>query len=275
MIRTQPRSAGRPLLMAALAASVFLLVPGRTGAQDPSPTSGPGGPPIPVLIGGIEFVPIPSGEFLMGDATGDGDPDERPRHRVGLDAFLMGRSAVTLAQWKIYLKASGFRPAGGWHGSEEDHPVTGVTWDDAVAFCRWFSTTHSVKADLPTEAQWEYAARGGLEGKRYPNGDSITRRLANYYSGGTSVPGKYPPNGYGLYDMAGNVYEWCADWYDPRYYGSSPGKNPPGPATGTHRVLRGGSWRYAGFVRVSERMRDLPSLSYDAVGFRIVAVPGE
>jgi len=202
-------------------------------------------------LGGVTFVAIPGGEFDMGDTPGDGLPHERPVHRVSLDPFWMASTEVTLRQWKAFLKASGHRP-GRSRGLGDDHPVVSVTWDDAKAFCDWFSRTYHVVVRLPTEAEWERAARGGLEGQRYPNGNSLSPADANFAQKGPVRVASYKPNGYGLYDMAGNVFEWVADWYERDYYQRTPLVNPVGPVTAglQRRADRGG-----GFCVDAERAR--------------------
>jgi len=237
-----------------IAAPCFVLIVTTTGAQsgDPSPRRGE-----TLALGGISFVAIPAGEFVMGDSSGRGLDNERPAHRVRIDPRWMARTEVTFRQWKAFLDDSG-HPPGRSIALGEDHPVVSITWEDARAYCDWFSRKHGVVARLPTEAEWEYAARGGLQGKQYPNGDSLSRSDANYDSKGPVKVASYPPNGYGLHDMAGNVGEWVADWYDKDYYQRSPRENPRGPATDEHwpqrRADRGGGWCMgADMARVSAR----------------------
>ena len=200
----------------------------------------------PIIIGGAEMVVIPAGEFLMGSPEGEGDDDEHPQHKVFVDTFYMDKYEVTNAQYKQFMDATGHKTPGFWDDEEynqPNHPVVGVDWYDAKAYCQWAGKR------LPTEAEWEKAARGGLVGKKYPWGDNITHDDANYSDtggkdtwSGTSPVGSFAPNGYGLYDMAGNVWEWCSDWFDSGYYETSPEQNPAGPSSGPCRVLRGGSW---------------------------------
>jgi formylglycine-generating enzyme required for sulfatase activity len=220
-----------------------------------------GHPPIQqgetMTLGDVTFVPIPAGEFAMGDGSRHGLLPERPVHSVKVNAFWMAQTEITFTQWKAFLDDA-HRAPGRSTAAGNDHPIVGITWDDARAYCAWFSKKYGVVARLPSEAEWEYAARGGLEGKQYPNGDAIAATEANYDRQGTVRVGSFPSNGFGLYDMAGNVAEWVADWYDRDYYQKSPRDNPKGPATDTHRpqrhVDRGGGWCMdASMARVAAR----------------------
>ncbi len=159
-----------------------------------------------------------------------------------------------------------------------DHPVTLIRWEDASAYCAWLSLATGRIIRLPTEAEWEKAARGGLEGKRYPWGDSIDRDKANFLADplsrtarGTSQWRRFPPNGYGLFDMSGNVWEWVHDWHSPSYYATSPLDAPTGPREGTLRVVRGGSW-LADDIRMlscSHRHKVPPDTYSYGIGFRV------
>jgi len=190
-----------------------------------------------------EMVLIPGGEFMMGADNPSGD---HPLHKVHLPSFYLDTYEVTNAQYLRFCRETGRRLPEFWgqdhyHCSEKfpDHPVVGVNWGDAAAYAQWAGKR------LPTEAEWEYAARGGRTGMAYPWGDSLSPAQANYYRTGvegTKPVGSYPPNGYGLYDMAGNVVEWVQDRYDPDYYLNSPSDDPPGPEKGRFRVIRGGGW---------------------------------
>jgi len=217
---------------------------------------------------------IPAGEFSMGsDYMGLGYI-----HSVYIDAFYMDIYEVTNAQYGKFMDATGHSAPDYWYDSDlnaPDQPVVGVSWYDAVAYAEWAGKR------LPTEAEWERAARGGLVGKRYPWGDEAPDAdgvyKANYtnpWNGATdgyryTAPvGRFPPNGYGLYDMAGNAWEWCADWYDPKYYADSPYKNPLGPDSGSYRTIRGGSWCNAAYaLRVANRSIGDPSHTYYGIGF--------
>ena len=230
---------------------------------------------------------IPAGSFEMGDHL---DNVERalPVHTVELDAFYMDVNEVTVGQFKQFIQLSGYNYEGNWldvdkHSPTADHPMIYVTWYDAMAYSKWAGKR------LPTEAEWEYAARGGLIGKRYPwaDAESVARKYANYYGTGgkdrwnkSSAPvGKFKPNKYGLYDMAGNVWEFCADWYNEKYYKNSPTKNPLGPDTGQLfdwggpcRVLRGGSWHSAASaLNVAFRGFSIPDDRHYFTGFRCVS----
>ena len=229
---------------------------------------------------GSEMILIPAGSFEMGDHFGEGNKDGRelPVHTVELDAFYMDVYQVTVGQFREFVNQSGYKYGGNWdsvarYSPGDEYPMVYVSWNDATAYAKWAGKR------LPTEAEWEYAARGGLVGKRYPGGDEITHDDANYSGTGgkdkwskCAPVGSFAANGYGLYDMAGNVYEWCQDWYGQNYYSSSPAKNPPGPDTGSWRVLRGGSWGSdPDYLRVSYRSLSGPGHGYYGSGFRCVS----
>ena len=254
---------------------------------------------------GAEMALIPGGEFFMGSDSKD-LPDA-PLHKVHVSGFYLDRYEVTNRQFAVFLNT--VKPPetkGGerwswvvlrsdlqleerqeWWPTEiiydertasyapfpnfEDYPVLSVSWYAADAYCRWAGKR------LPTEAEWERAARGGLEKKEYPWGNEIPtggviferRWMSNSNPPPTEPVGNWHPNGYGLYDMAGNVWEWCSDWYNPNYYKKSPRKDPKGPEVGIEKALRGGSWfNSAYYLRVALRNHIVPENSDDAVGFR-------
>ena len=291
---------------------------------------------------GAEMVWIPAGEFLMGSDEADNQriwkqfswkrdwmksaKDEAPKHRVQLDGFWIYKHEITVSQFQKFVEVTGHRTDAekrgkgrGFNADENkweyveglswrypfekglaakaDHPVVQVSWDDAQAYCRWAGVR------LPTEAEWEYAARGantGLAGdphhafvwgsdaprrtvanmwdeaaaRKYPN--TKYRKFANYDDGYalTAPVGTYPPNDFGLFDMAGNVWEWCSDWYGEDYYAESPAQNPKGPTNGKYRVVRGGAWDYTpNNLRVSNRSRSLPQNRNTGIGFRCARTP--
>jgi iron(II)-dependent oxidoreductase len=194
-----------------------------------------------------DFVLIPAGEFEMGEPS---PPNagfvDNWLHKVYVDSFYIDKYEVTNSQYKEFCDSTGRRLPEFWNMDVynsgplfPDYPVTGVTWADAEAYAKWKGFR------LPTEAEWEYAARGGLAAKKFPNGDDIDSSRANYYPTQmhTMPVGSYPTNGYGLYDMAGNVVEWVYDFYSEDYFRQSPYKNPMGPVYGKQRVIRGGGWR--------------------------------
>jgi len=237
---------------------------------------------------------IPAGEFLMGTPEGAGEYDEQPKHKVHLDAFFIDKYEVTNAKYAKFLNEYGkntdddghklinlddkgclIKKSGGAYIPKpgyEEHPVIYVTWYGAYTYARFY------KKRLPTEAEWERAARGGLVGKKYPWGDSISHDNANYRGmngrdkwENTAPVGSFPPNGYGLYDMAGNVLEWCSDNHEDDYYSKSPHRNPQGPKGDKARVCRGGSWfSITNSVRAAYRISKSPSNSYNYLGFRCV-----
>jgi formylglycine-generating enzyme required for sulfatase activity len=215
----------------------------------------------------MEWVTVPAGEFQMGSDSGS--PDERPFHTVYLDTYEIGKYEVTNKQYYQCVKARMCSvPKNGIYTSPEylDHPVAVVSWYDANTFCRW----NKQNGHLPTEAEWEKAARG-TDGRTYPWGDAIDETYANYVAGGTTEVGHYPKgvSPYGAYDMAGNVWEWVADWYDHNYYANSPKRNPLGPESGDSRVLRGGSWNLnQSDLRSAIRNWHNPAVADDYIGFR-------
>jgi formylglycine-generating enzyme required for sulfatase activity len=259
-----------------------------------------------------ETVLIPAGEFLMGAA--EGEEDERPVHPVTLDAYHIAVQPVTVAQYARFLRETGHRaPAvyelplivanGGrereqafrtdaaaytWSdgqpdGSRLDHPVALIRWEDASAYCNWLSAITGRPARLPTEAEWERAARGGLDGLRYPWGDELDPSKANYLSdsagrakAGTTPVHRYPPNGFGLHDMIGNVWEWVLDWYQRDIYWQGPRSNPRGPANGSLRVVRGGGWPTAEprMLTCSYRHKVPPDTYSYSIGFRVAYTAG-
>jgi formylglycine-generating enzyme required for sulfatase activity len=230
---------------------------------------------------GSPMVLIPAGEFLMGSENGTGD--EKPVHRVYLDAYYMDRFEVTVGRYRKFVEAAGY-PAPDWEGIEKyspsaNHPIVLVSWHDAMAYAQWAGKA------LPTEAQWEKAARGGLVQKDYPTGNSISHNDANFIRGKTlgltgekTVPvNRFRPNGYGLYNMAGNVWEWCLEHYDKKYYRRSPTHNPLNvdeKKPKGERVLRGGSWNDDNLdnsvLRCAYRNHASPSTQDIALGFRCV-----
>jgi formylglycine-generating enzyme required for sulfatase activity len=244
---------------------------------------------------GIIMVYIPSGKFKMGSNDYD---NEKPPHRVYLDGFWMGKYEVTVKQFGLFVKDTGYVTqaessigAYTWTGEkwekkeginwrnpgfeqEDNQPVVCVSWIDAMKYCKWLSRKKGLTFRLPTEAQWEKAARGS-DRRKYPWGDQDPDEiLANFnFKIEKTAPVDSNPKGaspYGLLDMAGNVWEWCMDWYDENYYKSSPDRNPASPDSGTSRVVRGGCWSYdAGYLRCAARGDGRPSFRYDYVGFRL------
>ena len=229
---------------------------------------------------GSEMVLIPAGSFEMGDHH-DNMGNALPVHTVELNAFYMDVHEVTVGQFLAFVNQSGYNYGGNWNDIVKNslgdgYPMSYVSWNDVTAYAKWAGKR------LPTEVEWEYAARGGLVGKRYPWGDdqSLARDYANYGGTGgkdewdesTAPVGSFSPNGYGLYDIAGNVWEWCADWYSENYYSSSSAKNPPGPGTGSFRVLRGGNWYHGTTsLRVANRLNISPLNRHNTFGFRCVS----
>ncbi|CAN5604032.1 formylglycine-generating enzyme family protein [soil metagenome] len=295
---------------------------------------------------GIAFVRVPAGEFMMGSdetpqalaaafpqyerARFDDLEDEKPVHRVRITrAFWMGQTEVTVAQFRRFVEASGYRPESeadgtggyGFNASYDpaksargdafegrdpkyswrnpgfpqgaDHPVVNVTWNDAVAMAKWLGEKENAVYRLPTEAEWEYAARAGTR-SRFNTGDDPEqlRQAANVFDQASAIHwphwralairgndgfaftapvARFTPNAFGLHDMHGNVWEWCADWYGEDYFARSPVDDPQGPAEGKVRIRRGGSWHtWAFYARSSFRNWNAPDTRYTLVGFRLV-----
>jgi formylglycine-generating enzyme required for sulfatase activity len=293
------------VFIAVAAALVFLAPPSRTA------TTAGIQPAINDGYGDLVFVP--AGAFKMGDNFGDGLPRERPVHSVELDAFYIGKFETTNGQWRKFREDAGYDDPKFWpdgriapkdqipywtqannHGgatpNSDDFPVLGVNWDSAMAYCNWVSAKTGKKYHLPTEAEWEKAARG-TDQRRYPWGNEIDHSYANYVGSspfdtgmkvGTfdgadhgSLKTRNGASPYGAYDMAGNVMEWCADWYNRDYYSVSPKKNPKGPATGAYRVVRGGSFFVEALdLRSYGRSAAWPSFqSHRMIGFRVAREP--
>ena len=236
----------------------------------------------------------------------DAEADQRPVHRVTVAEYFIGRFPVTNDEYAKFVRATGhpvpaidelpliastgetlFRDLATpyvWHGGRPpaghgNHPVVLVRYADAVAYCTWSSETTGRRVRLPTEAEWEKAARGGAEGVRYPWGQDFDPAGCSYLADasakrqrGTRPTGTYPPNAYGLCDMIGNVWEWVSDWYDPEYYGRDDRRDPAGPHGGSLRVVRGGSWVTddIAMLRSAYRHKVPPDTYAYSIGFRIV-----
>jgi formylglycine-generating enzyme required for sulfatase activity len=221
------------------------------------------------------LVRVPEGWFWMGSDAGL--DCERPRHRVWVDGFEMAATQVTNREYERFLTDTGRSPAPHMLDpdfSDPEQPVVSVSWFEAMAYCKWLSAATGRHYRLPTEAEWERAARGGVDDTPYPWGDEPPQARPGYGNRWTTGPervGQSAPNGFGLHEMCENVHEWCSDWFDPSYYGSSPERNPGGPESGTRRASRGGSWRH--HVKNSKcytRSSIPPEFQYADYGFRVV-----
>jgi formylglycine-generating enzyme required for sulfatase activity len=218
------------------------------------------------IINEPDMVTVQGGRFAMG---GNENNNEKPIHNVTLSSFKIAKYETTLAQWQ---KVMGSNPSG--RKDCMDCPVTAVGWDDIQTFIKKLNTLSGKNYRLPTEAEWEYAARGGKKSKRFEYAGSndvnaVAWTFAN--SGSTTHPvGQKEPNELGLYDMSGNVFEWCNDWYDENYYDKSPEHNPKGPATGLHRVFRGGN-RASEPAKSRVAYRNPFRLGYGTLGFRLAS----
>src|SRR5215213_6116541 len=252
----------------------------------------------------LQVARIGAGEFVMG--AEDGEDDERPVHRAYVDDFAIGICPVTNAEYAAFVHDTG-HPSPGvralplmvsdalesdfksrasaylWNNGtppegRERHPVTLVGFHDAAAYCGWLAAKTSTPVRLPTEAEWERAARGGIDGKRFPWGDTLAPECAHFLPDpaakperGTAPVGTYPPNAFELHDMAGNVWEWVSDWYAPDYYARAQYINPQGPENGAMRIVRGGAWVNADgrYLRCAYRHKVPPDSYAYSIGFRI------
>lgn len=263
-----------------------------------------------------DMVRVEGGSFMMG-CTGEqgkdcGD-DEKPAHQVTVGTFFLGKHEVTVGLFRAFVQATGHRttaeqeggsyiwndsewkltPGVTWEHDEEGrkrdasgdrHPVMHVSWHDAVAFCAWLGNSTGKRYRLPTEAEWEYAARGGNLGRagsqnrstKYAGGSDLGS--VGWYadnSGRKAHPmGQKAANELGLYDMSGNVWEWCQDWYGENYYKGSPATDPAGPSSGEYRVVRGCSWDTdASGCQLALRFRFTPDVRYSGLGIRLARTP--
>jgi formylglycine-generating enzyme len=231
-----------------------------------------------------DLVRIPAGWFLMGCETGQ--DNEKPVHRIWVDEFLLAARQVTNADYsRFLLKAASSSEPPFWNDAAFNHPeqpVVAVSWYDATRYCDWLSARTGRKFRLPTEAEWERAARGGRESALFPWGDEPTQlrsgyadRCEAYWKTGPEPVATVEANAYGLHNMCDNVHEWCSDWYGADYYAISPERNPRGPETGARRSSRGGSWRHhIKISRCAARSSIPPDFKYADYGFRVACDAG-
>jgi sulfatase modifying factor 1 len=252
----------------------------------------------------LQVARIPAGEFAMG--ADEGEEDERPPHKAYLDEFCLGTYPVTNGEYAQFVRETGHPSPGvralplmvtgaleadfrslaarySWNNGQppeghDRHPVTLVSIDDAMSYCGWLANKAGQPVRLPTEAEWEKAARGGLEGKRYCWGDTLDPAFAHFLpqarlkaKRGTAAVGSYPPNGFQLFDMSGNVWEWVSDWYAHNYYPRAQYLNPQGPESGLMRIVRGGAWVNVDgkYLRCAYRHKVPPDSYAYSIGFRI------
>ena len=220
------------------------------------------------------LISIPEGWFLMG--CDSGRDNEQPVHRVWVDDFLLAACQITNADYARFLRDTRSLPPPFWNDPNFNHPerpVVGVSWFEAVRYCEWLSVETGRRFRLPTEAEWERAARGGRDGALFPWGNVPPESLQGYagrWQTGPEPVGQASANEYGLYNMCDNVHEWCSDWYAPGYYAVSPERNPRGPETGDRRASRGGSWRHhIKISRCAARSSIPPEFQYADYGFRV------
>ncbi|MCI5756668.1 MAG: formylglycine-generating enzyme family protein [Bacteroidales bacterium] len=244
--------------------------------ENPAPFNAP----LTITVNGVSFVmmPVEGGTFTMGatEEQSGADRDKLPTHDVTLSSFYIGQTEVTQALWRA---VTGYSPTNGaissWdlsHGLGGNYPAYYINYNDVQSFITKLNSLTGRTFRMPTEAEWEYAARGGSKSKGYLYSGGNTLSDVGWYddnSGNNTYPvAQKTANELGLYDMSGNVWEWCSDWYGP--YSSSSQTNPTGPSTGSHRVLRGGGWTYgAALCRVAYRTGQKPSSRGSDIGVRL------
>jgi len=231
-----------------------------------------------------EMILVEGGSFKMG--SNSGYSDETPIHSVTLSDYYIGKYEVTVGQYKTFCNATGHpfpsKPQRDWYDEHDNvrdwtwrdnHPIVNVTWNDAVAYCEWLSTQTGDQYSLPSEAQWEFAAKGGNSSNNYKySGGNYLNSVGwfdeNTYERGTRTVGQLAANELGIYDMSGNAFEWCSDYYGP--YSSRSKTDPTGPRKGQYRVVRGGSWYYVEeFCKITQRDSPKPTLKKFVYGFRV------
>jgi formylglycine-generating enzyme len=222
-----------------------------------------------------DMVLVEGGSFTMGSSAKTAEEEERPAHKVTVSSFYISKHEVTVAQYKAFCTATKRQmpkpPKWGWN---DKSPIVNVTWDDAAAYCDWLSKKTGKKYRLPSEAEWEYAAKGGKKSKNTKYAGSAKIEDVAWYDKNsnqqTQSVGTKTPNELELYDMTGNVWEWCNDWFLHDYYPKSPEVNPPGPAKGNQKVQRSGSWiNYFEDNRITVRIGNLPTERDGFFGFRV------
>jgi formylglycine-generating enzyme len=224
------------------------------------------------------LVLIPEGWFRMGSDSGQ--DNEKPVHKVWIDSFYLAACQVTNQDYRRFIEATGVPPPSLWSDPAFNHPeqpVVAVSWFDTAKYCEWLSAATGRHFYLPTEAQWERAARGGSDNRLFPWGDDPPQSIPNYenrWKTGPEPVACCQPNAFGLFDICANVHEWCSDWYQPDYYLRSPQRNPTGPETGDRRSSRGGSWRHhIKVTRCAARSSIPPGFQYADYGFRVASEP--
>jgi formylglycine-generating enzyme len=241
------------------------------------------------------MIKVEGGTFKMGSKDSDksADNDEQTEHTVTVNDFEICKFEITVWQWREFVKANKLKmpvePVWGW---QDNYPINNITWDEVVTYCNWLSKKEKLEPvysqhgpnvfcdftkngyRLPTEAEWEYAAKGGQKSKvtKYSgsnNPNDVAWHKANS-KGSPHTVGTKLPNELGIYDMSGNVWEWCWDWYNKDYYKAEDGKNPKGPVMGERKCVRGGSWdSKLNYMRPSNRISTIPSKTHEFYGFRV------